>query len=76
MERPMVSLKIAIELERLGGTLVARIEDNGQPFDPTQVHHILYRARSRMRRLVILASILCVALRAEWIMNDVMVAIA
>ena len=30
-------LKIAIELERLGGTLVARIEDNGQPFDPTQV---------------------------------------
>ena len=23
--------KIAIELERLGGTLVARIEDNGQP---------------------------------------------
>ena len=29
--------KIAIELERLGGTLVARIEDNGQPFDPTQV---------------------------------------
>ena len=30
-------LKIAIELERLGGTLVARIEDNGQPFDPTQM---------------------------------------
>ena len=30
-------LKIAIELERLGGTVVARIQDNGQPFDPTQV---------------------------------------
>ena len=29
--------KIAIELERLGGTLVARIEDNGLSFDPTQV---------------------------------------
>ena len=33
-------------------------------------HRILYRAPSRMRRLAILASILCVALRAEWIMND------
>ena len=30
-------LKIAIELERRDRTLVARIEDNGQPFDPTQV---------------------------------------
>ena len=30
-------LSIAIELERLGGTLVARIEDNGQAFDPTQM---------------------------------------
>ena len=30
-------LSIAIELERLGGTLVARIEDNGQSFDPTQM---------------------------------------
>jgi serine/threonine-protein kinase RsbW len=30
-------LKIAIELERLDGTLVARIEDDGQPFDPTQM---------------------------------------
>jgi serine/threonine-protein kinase RsbW len=30
-------LKIAIELERRDRTLVARIEDNGQPFDPTLV---------------------------------------
>ena len=30
-------LEIAVELERRGGTLVARIEDNGQPFDPTQI---------------------------------------
>jgi anti-sigma regulatory factor (Ser/Thr protein kinase) len=29
-------LKIAIELERDGGTLVARIEDSGREFDPTQ----------------------------------------
>ena len=29
-------LKIAIELERDGGTLVARIEDTGCEFDPTQ----------------------------------------
>ena len=29
-------LKIAIELERNGGTLVARIEDTGCEFDPTQ----------------------------------------
>jgi serine/threonine-protein kinase RsbW len=29
--------KIAIELERLGGALIARIEDDGQPFDPTRV---------------------------------------
>src|SRR3954463_7782934 len=30
-------LKIAIELERRDRTLVARIEYNGQPFDPTLV---------------------------------------
>jgi anti-sigma regulatory factor (Ser/Thr protein kinase) len=30
-------LKIAIELERRDRTLVVRIEDNGQPFDPTLV---------------------------------------
>ena len=30
-------LEIAIELEDNAGTLVARIEDNGLPFDPTQV---------------------------------------
>jgi serine/threonine-protein kinase RsbW len=29
-------LEIAIELERDGQTLIARIEDNGRPFDPTQ----------------------------------------
>ena len=29
-------LKIAIELERKAGTLVARIEDSGREFDPTQ----------------------------------------
>ena len=29
-------LRIAIELERDGGTLVARIEDSGWEFDPTQ----------------------------------------
>jgi anti-sigma regulatory factor (Ser/Thr protein kinase) len=29
-------LQIAIALERNGGTLVARIEDNGREFDPTQ----------------------------------------
>jgi serine/threonine-protein kinase RsbW len=29
-------LQIAVELERNGGTLVARIEDNGRPFDPTR----------------------------------------
>ena len=29
-------LKIAIELERDGGTLVASIEDSGREFDPTQ----------------------------------------
>jgi serine/threonine-protein kinase RsbW len=30
-------LEIAVELERNGGTLVARIEDTGLQFDPTQV---------------------------------------
>jgi anti-sigma regulatory factor (Ser/Thr protein kinase) len=30
-------LEITIELERNGGTLVARIEDTGREFDPTQV---------------------------------------
>jgi serine/threonine-protein kinase RsbW len=30
-------LDIAVELGRNGGTLVARIEDNGRPFDPTRV---------------------------------------
>jgi serine/threonine-protein kinase RsbW len=30
-------LEIAVELERNGRTLVARIEDNGRPFDPTRV---------------------------------------
>jgi anti-sigma regulatory factor (Ser/Thr protein kinase) len=30
-------LEIAVELERNGGTLVARIEDTGRQFDPTQV---------------------------------------
>jgi anti-sigma regulatory factor (Ser/Thr protein kinase) len=29
-------VEIAIELERNGGTLVARIEDSGREFDPTQ----------------------------------------
>jgi serine/threonine-protein kinase RsbW len=29
-------LEIAIELERDGGTLVARVEDTGREFDPTQ----------------------------------------
>jgi anti-sigma regulatory factor (Ser/Thr protein kinase) len=29
-------LQIAIALERNGGTLVARIEDSGREFDPTQ----------------------------------------
>jgi anti-sigma regulatory factor (Ser/Thr protein kinase) len=30
-------LEIAVELERNGGTLVARIEDTGRQFDPTQL---------------------------------------
>jgi serine/threonine-protein kinase RsbW len=30
-------LEIAVEVERVDGTLVARIEDNGRHFDPTQV---------------------------------------
>ncbi len=30
------TLKIAVEVERAAGTLTARIEDNGQRFDPTQ----------------------------------------
>src|SRR4029077_17113377 len=30
-------LEIAVEVERNGATLVARIEDNGRHFDPTQV---------------------------------------
>jgi anti-sigma regulatory factor (Ser/Thr protein kinase) len=30
-------LEIAVEVEREDRTLVARIEDNGSPFDPTQV---------------------------------------
>jgi len=30
-------LEIAVEVERSGATLVARIEDNGRHFDPTQV---------------------------------------
>src|SRR5216684_8396190 len=29
-------LEIAVELERNGATLVARIEDNGRQFDPTR----------------------------------------
>jgi len=31
------TLKISVEVERAAGTLTARIEDNGQRFDPTQV---------------------------------------
>jgi anti-sigma regulatory factor (Ser/Thr protein kinase) len=34
-------LEIAVELERHGGTLVARIEDTGRQFDPTQVPPLL-----------------------------------
>lgn len=30
-------LEIAVELERNGGTLIARIEDTGRQFDPTRV---------------------------------------
>ena len=30
-------LEIAVELERKGGMLVARIEDTGREFDPTQI---------------------------------------
>lgn len=30
-------LEIAVEVERNGGNLVVRIEDNGRQFDPTQV---------------------------------------
>jgi anti-sigma regulatory factor (Ser/Thr protein kinase) len=30
-------LEIAVELERNGGTLIARIEDTGREFDPTRV---------------------------------------
>jgi anti-sigma regulatory factor (Ser/Thr protein kinase) len=30
-------LEIAVEVERGDGTLVARVEDNGRQFDPTQV---------------------------------------
>jgi serine/threonine-protein kinase RsbW len=30
-------LEIAVELERRGETLVAQVEDNGRPFDPTQI---------------------------------------
>jgi serine/threonine-protein kinase RsbW len=30
-------LEIAVELERVGRAVVARIEDNGRAFDPTQV---------------------------------------
>jgi anti-sigma regulatory factor (Ser/Thr protein kinase) len=30
-------MEIVVELERNGGALVARIEDNGRPFDPTRV---------------------------------------
>jgi two-component sensor histidine kinase len=69
-------LKIAIELERRDRTLVAELKTMANPSIRLKFHHVLYRARSRMRRLVILASILCVALRAKWIMNDVMVTIA
>jgi anti-sigma regulatory factor (Ser/Thr protein kinase) len=29
-------LEIAVELERNGATLIARIEDNGRQFDPTR----------------------------------------
>jgi hypothetical protein len=30
-------MEIAVELEGNGGPVVARIEDTGRPFDPTQV---------------------------------------
>jgi len=30
-------MEIAVELEGNGGAVVARIEDTGRPFDPTQV---------------------------------------
>src|SRR6266513_1816829 len=30
-------MEIAVELEGNGGTVLARIEDTGRPFDPTQV---------------------------------------
>ncbi len=72
----MVSSKLRSSWNALVVRLSLGLKTMANPSIQHKWHHILYRARSRRRRLVILASILCVALRAEWIMNDVMVAIA
>jgi anti-sigma regulatory factor (Ser/Thr protein kinase) len=49
-------LAIAIELERDGATLVARVEDTGCEFDPTQFPPYRWPSRSRTRKSAIMAS--------------------
>ena len=62
-------LRIAIELERDGGTLVARIEDTGWEFDPPNSHLYRCQSRSRRRKSAIVASTSCAALRVVCITN-------
>ena len=50
-------LEIVVEVERRDRTLVARIEDNGSAFDPTQSHGRPFRLRSPRRRSAISVSI-------------------
>ena len=68
-------LEIAVELERNGENLVARIEDNGQNSILPGRHPRSRRVRSRRRRWGSLGFISCAASRPAWITNAVMAAI-
>ena len=62
-------LRIAIELERNAGTLVASIEDTGWEFDRPNSHLYRCQSRSRRRKSAIVASTSCAALRVVYITN-------
>jgi anti-sigma regulatory factor (Ser/Thr protein kinase) len=69
-------LEITVELERAAGAMVARIEDNGQEFDPTQVPEPTVAQSLAGRKLATSASISREALQTEWITNAGMAAIS
>jgi anti-sigma regulatory factor (Ser/Thr protein kinase) len=49
-------MEIAVEVEGYGGAVVARIEDTGRLFDPTQVAPLCWPLRLRKRKSAMLAS--------------------